>query len=323
MDDPLRIITDADGVFLRREALECGYTDKLIRSRVRAGDWVRVRHGAYCFADRWASLTPEQRHLVLARAVLRTTPGPVALSHTTALVAHGVAVWGATLDRVHVTRLDSGAGRIERDVVHHVGRVTGAEVVGVDGMPVIRPARAVVESASILRTEWGLVSADSALHLRRCSPEEVHAAFVACSHWPGSQKIHVVLNRMDGRHESPGETRSDYLFWRQGLPRPVPQWKIFDHNGLLYARLDFAWPELGVWGEFDGRVKYLGLLREGQQPHDAVLEEKRREDTVRELTSWLCGRIVNADLASPQQTAQRFRMLFGQAARAGAARRSS
>jgi hypothetical protein len=324
MDDPLRIISEAEGVFLRREALECGYSDKAIRARLRAREWHRVRHGAYCFRDQIEPLYPEQRHLLLARAVLRTTPGPIALSHTTALLAHGVAVWGAPLHRVHVTRLDDGAARLERDVVHHVGQVRADEEVDhVDGMPVVGVARAVIEAASILGTESALVSADSSLHKALCTPEELHARFAACHHWPGSQKIHIVLNRMDGRHESPGETRSAYLFWRQGLPQPEPQWEIYDHHGILVACVDFAWPWLGVFGEFDGAVKYGKLLKPGQSPEDAVIAEKDRENLVRELTGWLCGRLVNSDLAAPGRTAERFRRLFRQAERAGAGRRSS
>jgi hypothetical protein len=46
MDDPLRIITDAKGVFLLREDLEWGFTDKMIRARLRAREWHRVRHVA-------------------------------------------------------------------------------------------------------------------------------------------------------------------------------------------------------------------------------------------------------------------------------------
>lgn len=323
MDDPLRVIAEADGVFLRREALEWGYDDKAIRSRLRAGEWLRVRHGAYCFRDQWDPLFADGRHLLLARAVLRTTPGPVALSHTTALIAHGVAVWGADLRRVHVTRLDGGTGRLERDAVHHVGRINADDVVLADGLPAVPVARAVVEAASILTTESGLVSADSSMFKKLCTPEDLRASFRACHHWPGSQKIHVVLHRMDGRHESPGESRSDYLFWRQGLPRPVPQYAVYDLDGRFIGRLDFAWPWLGVWGEFDGKVKYRKLLRPGQAPEDAVVEEKNREDLVRQLTGWMCGRLVNADLEAPQLTAQRFRQLFERAEKAGAARRPS
>jgi hypothetical protein len=320
MDDPLRIITEAEGVFLRREALDWGYTDKMIRTRLRAREWHRVRHGAYCFRDQWDPLFAEDRHLLLARAVLRTTPGPVALSHTTALIAHGVDVWGADLSRVHVTRLDEGAGRIEKDVRHHVGKVKPGrkDVDDVEGLPVMGVARAVIEAASILNTESALVSADSSLFHRRCTPDDLRAVFETCNHWPGSQKIHVVLNRMDGRHESVGETRSDHLFWRQGLPRPVPQLKIYDHNRVCVARLDFAWPELGVWGEFDGLGKYIKFLKKGQRPEDAVIEEKNRENLVRALTGWMCGRIVNDDLTIPQLTAQRFEHLFRLAASARA-----
>jgi len=45
-----------------------------------------------------------------------------------------------------------------------------------------------------------------------------------------------------------------------------------------------AWPELGVYGEFDGKVKYGRLLKPGQDPGEAVFAEKRREDEVRRAT---------------------------------------
>ncbi len=75
VDEPLRVITRTDGVFLRREAIGCGFDDKTIARQVRSGAWHRLRHGAYCFGDEWTVATPEERHLLLARAVLRETPG--------------------------------------------------------------------------------------------------------------------------------------------------------------------------------------------------------------------------------------------------------
>jgi hypothetical protein len=301
-------------VFLRREALECGYSDKSIARMLRAGVWRRVRHGAYCFAEVWATLSREEQHLTLARAVLRTTPGPVALSHTTALIAHGIAVWGVDLSRVHVTRLDKGAGRVEGDVRHHVGLCAEDDVTLVDGMPVTVAARAVIEAATIQTVEAGLVSADSALHRRRCTPDQLRETFEVLNHWPGSQRIHVVLHHMDGRAESVGETRSRYLFWRYGLPLPVLQWKVYDHSGRLVAVTDFAWPEHGLFGEFDGKLKYTRLVLPGEEPGDAVFREKQREDLVRSLTGFGCGRLVWWDLDRPAQTAARFASLLGVAA---------
>ena len=263
-EDPLRIIAAQDGVFLRREALECGYTDPMLASLRRQGVLVRVRHGAYCFGDVWSTYSPEERHLVLARAVLRTTPGPVALSHTTALIAHGVAVWGADLTKVHVTRLDGGAHRDEVDVEHHVGLCAEADVVLIDGLPVVALDRAVIEAATVLGLESALVSTDAALHTRRCTPDELYRRFRAMDQWPGSRKIHAMLGLMDGRAESPGETRSRFLFRRQGLPAPELQFEVYDEHGVLVAVTDFVWHEHRTFGEFDGKEKYLRYLREGE-----------------------------------------------------------
>lgn len=313
MDDPLRVIIEQDGVFLRREALACGYDDKTIARMVRSGVWHRVRHGVYCFADVWSTYTPDERHVTLARAVLRTTPGPVVLSHTTALLVHGIAVWGADLSRVHVTRLDEGAARIERDVVHHVGRCPETEVTVVAGLAVVTPARAVIEAATVQNLESAIISADNALFLRRCTPPALHEMFGQLHHWPGSQKIHVVLQQMDGRAESVGESRSRFLFWRQGLPRPELQFKVYDAGGRLVAVTDFVWHEYGVFGEFDGKVKYGRFLKQGEEPGEAVFREKQREDLVRALTGYRCGRLVWVDLSSPGRTSNRFRSLMGKA----------
>jgi len=103
MDDPLRIIAAHEGVFLRSEAIGMGYDDNSLRQSLHAGVIVRVRHGCYCFADVWRASSRVQKHLILARAVARTTPGAFAFSHTTALLLHGVAVCGADLTRVDVT----------------------------------------------------------------------------------------------------------------------------------------------------------------------------------------------------------------------------
>ncbi|WP_224387448.1 hypothetical protein [Pseudonocardia sp. ICBG1293] len=62
-----------------------------------------------------------------------------------------------------------------------------------------------------------------------------------------------------------------------GLPVPVTQWRI---PGTRY-RADFAWPDRGVVGEFDGRTKYGRTLHPGGDAAEALWEEKRREDRIR------------------------------------------
>ncbi|MBC7276624.1 hypothetical protein [Nocardioides sp.] len=70
---------------------------------------------------------------------------------------------------------------------------------------------------------------------------------------------------------------------------------------------DWAWPEFGLLGEFDGRVKYGRLLQPGQDPGDVVFAEKRREDELREITGFSMIRLIWSDFAHPAVTAARVR----------------
>jgi hypothetical protein len=78
-----------------------------------------------------------------------------------------------------------------------------------------------------------------------------------------------------------GESRSRVLLARMGLAPSVLQLRVHG-GGSFLGRADFGWEEERVLGEFDGRVKYGRLLRPGQMPGDAVFEEKRREDLLRD-----------------------------------------
>jgi hypothetical protein len=302
MNDPLRAIVASEGVFLYGEAIQAGYKDSHIRHMRQTGEWVRIRHGVYCFGDDWQRQSANERHLTRIRAVLRTTPGPVVLSHVSSLVVQGIDTWGADLDVVDVTRLDSGASRSEAGVRHHVGVLDDDDLVQVGDFLVTAPARAVVESSTVLPVESGIVSANSALHQGRCTEDEVRAFFGRVNNWPNSQRTHLVLHHMDGRAETVGESRSTYLFWQQGLPLPDLQRDVYD-GGRLVATTDFAWDEYKLFGEFDGKEKYLRYLRPGESPGDAVFREKKREDLIRRLTGWRFIRLTWADLYVPERTA--------------------
>jgi len=131
--DPLRQLTRLHGFFSRAQAREVGYDDRAVTRAVRAGYWVRFRRGFYAFADEWRGADDAERHRTRSRAVLHSLGDAVALSHVSAVLAHGIAVWDVDLSRVHVTRLDGGPGRIEGDVIHHEGLCLDQELMDVDG----------------------------------------------------------------------------------------------------------------------------------------------------------------------------------------------
>jgi hypothetical protein len=70
-------------------------------------------------------------------------------------------------------------------------------------------------------------------------------------------------------------------FHRYGIPIPDLQHEVVDDRGVLIGRSDFYWEDCRHLGEFDGKIKYLQLLRAGEAPSDCVFREKRREDAMR------------------------------------------
>src|SRR5215207_6730423 len=95
-----RKFESAGGVILRRDVLAMGYDDRYIAARLRAKDWVRIRHGAYVATALWDELGVGDKHRVRARAVLRTAKSPVALSHVSSTLEWGGEVWDLDLDEV-------------------------------------------------------------------------------------------------------------------------------------------------------------------------------------------------------------------------------
>jgi hypothetical protein len=313
VDARLRHIAETRGVFLRREVLELGLDDRFIRHARRSGRWVRVRHGSYTFSDTWRAAGDTGRLVTLTLAAIRAADGEVAASHHSASALHGMDLWDVDFRVAHLTRLDRGAGRSQPDVAHHEGTCPEGDVVEVQRVRVVRPVRAALESALLAGVERGLVVADSGLRRGLFTPQDLADRHDVMSRWPGARPLHLVTRLADGRSESVGETRSRYLFWSQHLPMPELQFEVWDGQRLVGVA-DFAWPEHRLLGEFDGRVKYGRLLRDGEDPGDAVFREKKREDLLRRVTGWSMIRITWEDLYHGPRTAAAVRQLMRLAA---------
>ncbi|MFC4785085.1 hypothetical protein ACT8ZV_11445 [Nocardioides sp. MAHUQ-72] len=309
MDPRLKAIAAQCGAFLRREALALGYDDRAIAKQVSRGAWVRVRTGAFVPADVWASLDDVGRRRVVVKAALRTVRTHVVVSHTSAADALGAAVWELP-DDVHLTRTDGRAGRSAAGIKQHRGGVRVDDVTRREGRLITSGTRTALDITTIADVEHSLVTVNDLIHRGETSQDLLVHALETRTYWPHSLTSDLVVRLADGRVESVGESRVLFLCWAQGIPMPIPQYEVKDRSGHVIARVDFAWPELGVFLEFDGKVKYEHFLRPGESVTDAVLREKQREQLVCELTGWRCIRIVWADLYQPERTAARIRALF-------------
>lgn len=296
-------------VSLRRDLVARGLDDRAIAHLLRDGALARVRRGAYVAGEVWAGLDAAGRHAVRARAAERAAKTAVVISHVSGLPFYeGAPTWGLDLANVNLTRLDGRAGRAEAGIAQHKGRVLDGDVVEHAGLRIMAPPRLLLETMAVSSIEQALVVTDYFLHQGFATIDGIRDRYArTMDRWPASLGANAVLHLADGRVESVGESRTSYFLWSYGFPKPQVQHEVRDGRGRVVARVDFAWPDLGVFLEFDGRIKYQQLLREGESPTDVVLREKRREELICALTGWRCVRITWDDLNDPLRLAARIR----------------
>ncbi|MGK5115284.1 type IV toxin-antitoxin system AbiEi family antitoxin domain-containing protein [Geodermatophilus sp. CPCC 205506] len=298
------------GLLRRADALAEGLSDGELARLVRRGDLERLQRGAYL-----APGTDVERHRLVVAATVAGLRRPGVVSHTSAAVLHGLPLWGTSTTRVHLIRRPPAAGSGSARVHLHVARLPDDQVTVVDGVLVTDVARTVVDLARTLPFEPAVVAADAALAARTVVPASLTACLADMGPVPGARRAARVLQFADGRSGSVGESRSRVLIRRIGLPAPELQVRVERPDGSVVGRSDFGWHAQRTLGEFDGRVKYGRLLRPGQDPGDAVFEEKLREDEMRDA-GWQMARWTWGDLDRPGVVGARLHRAFSRGPRA-------
>lgn len=297
-DDPRRT-----PITLRREYVADGYTDRALANLVRAGVLARPRRGAYVAGPVWQALDVAGQHSVRSRAVVRQAKTDAVLSHTSGLLEFDVPIWDLDLTDTHFTRLDGKIGRQEAGVRQHAGTVQPGDVVDRNGVAVMSATRLGLEITTLADVEHSLVVVNNLLNVGHTTLAALAERYDAMAHWPNTLITDLVLRLANPKIESVGESRTFHLCYSHRIPMPEPQYEVKDSAGQILGRVDFAWPELGVFLEFDGKVKYEKLLKDGERASDVVIREKRREERICRQTGWTCIRIVWSDLEHPARTA--------------------
>ncbi|SDL20054.1 hypothetical protein [Tessaracoccus oleiagri] len=265
------------------ELLAMGHSPHDITALCDSGELTRLRHSMYSAERLDDELT---RHRTLIRATTRLVDPTSVVSHTSAAVLHGLPVQRSSLDRVTMTRLTPGHGDKSPQLLVRNTRIIEAEIGEVDDVRVTGLARTVCDVARTEPLGWGISAADAAL-AAGISRSELGAALAMHPRLHGLRRARRVLRFADARSESPAESISRINMSIAGLPTPELQTELFDADGEFVARADFFWRDYGVVGEVDGAIKYGALLRPGQKPEQAIMNEKRREGGIRGLGLWL------------------------------------
>lgn len=298
--DLIELAAQQAGVVVTSQATRLGYGRAALQEAVSRRELIHLGRSIYALPEGVdARARPgeqaEQRHRLLCRGLLLVYSDAV-LAGRSAVLARGLPVWST----------DLGQARLERPVEHQVqtqvARVrprSGTEVETSELGPCVPVATAVVQLATDDGMPAGVVAADAALHLDLTTADELELAVERVRGTSRSSAAVAMPSHVDGRSESPGETRLRVLCSAWGV-RVVPQVAIVDGRGRQVARVDLLVDGTRVVLEFDGAVKYA----DGGLP--ALMAEKRREDRLRAL-GYTVVRVTWADLDRPATLLGRIR----------------
>lgn len=294
MNDAFRPLSD---LLLSTRLARAGGDPRELRHAFRRGELVRLRRGAYCPRERWATLDERNRHLALAHAVVQQAREPIVLAGLTA-----AAVWGMPVPSGYgpdVVVLDSyrGGGRSEPGVRRTTQGAETAEVVQRGDVRVTSVARTALEVARGASFEFAVGSVDWALW--RKNPDSVLRELLErdlARFAPRTRGRHLerVVAFATDRSDSFGESRTRAVVHELGFAEPTLQFELVDREGRMFA--DFAWPEARVILEFDGDVKFSDPRYSGGDPVARVRAQRAREARLRRL-GWTIIRLEWRDLA--------------------------
>jgi hypothetical protein len=297
VDDVLTLLPP--GLIRLDDARRVGVDPRRLYEAERRRALFRVRPGAFVRTAEWSAATTEERHLLIVRAAAASLREPV-FSHESA-----AAVWGVPLldepRTVHVLAPGRGGGSSWNGVVRHQPR-SGGSLALCAGIAVTSALDTVLDLAASRPFATGVVAADHAVRLGLVTPDELVAAAAERRSTRGGSRAVVVAKFADARAESPGESLSRARMHELRLAAPDLQVRLRDVDGLI-GRVDFWWRDLGLVGEFDGRVKYrVDGIADPRAVEDRLWAEKTREDRLRAAGARV-ARWTWQDAMSPERLA--------------------
>lgn len=304
--DKIRVLLDgrwpAFPVASTQQLGAAGLDERILTAAVRSGDLLRLRRGAYVRSAYWKGIEPWVRDGLQIQAHFHSTGGRSRYSHMSAARLHGCHVWDVG-PQVHVATHYANSPRSSgKDVRTHRLVLEPAELTtlwSTDGREILTTTleRTVLDCARILPLEQAAVIGDHALR-KGVRMDNLRQLLEQSPVKRGSRRALDLLDVLDGRSESVGETRTRLLLRSFGLNMFVPQFEIPTPTGQF--RADFADPITRIVIEFDGSGKYTDY----KPTEEALLAERRRENALIE-DGWLVLRLEWKHLARPAEVRQR------------------
>jgi hypothetical protein len=268
--------------------------DLLVSTRVRRleggepphldRDLTRVRRGY--FRPRSAQLNAADQHRLRVMATTDARVSSLVFSHASAAVLWGCPQLVPDLAYVHATQ-PGAARRTTAGVRIHRNAIPDEQIVTLpNGLQITSRAWTAVQLAATGRLPNVLLPLD---HLVRALAEEGNAETVTETlidlippRMKGGSRAVRHLRLADPRSGSAGESLSRGQMALLGVPMPDLQVRFPRLDEPGDDIVDFDWPELEAFGEFDGEGKYFEQELAGDRtPQQVLWDEKAREDRIR------------------------------------------
>lgn len=299
-------MTNDANVRFRTELNAHGFSDQRLGAMCRRNDLRRIRPGAFVDPADYALATMARQHRLNIDATIRALHTSAAVSHVSAAVMHGLPLWGLPLTKVHLTRQRHGGGSSNRHKVMHALPLADNEITRIDGIAVTSLARTIIDVARIEHFEPAVIMGDHALNTASLTEDDLVPVVDGLRGRKGSRHAIAALATMDMCSESVGETRCRLALHRLGIP-PSSLQRVARYQGRFVGRVDFAYEDQGIIGEFDGLLKYKLDGLAADERSGALAKEKAREEALRGLGLQVF-RVVWEDLSRPSVIRHKFEM---------------
>jgi hypothetical protein len=250
-----------DSVFTINDARRAGLTRDQIEAR-RRKLWTPIHRGVYVVPG--VALSTRGR----MRAACFAGEPNAAASHRAGAALYEVPGGNHTLAEVNGPRhlRMTGSGLI----VHETKRIDPGDIRRIDGIPVMRPERVLIELASIYKSPKFIETVLHAMMRKKLvTIDSTVGVFkrLARRGRPGIAVTRAVLEQFDASvalTESPPETKLLHILRNAGLGRVVPQMKVYDKHGNFVARVDIGLPDLRATVEYDSDQEHGDLISIGR-----------------------------------------------------------
>ncbi len=302
---------NADGLLVARDSVLAGADTRSLQRAAARGDLLRLARGVYTTPEFWAHCDRRERHVLRCRAAAERLGSRLTLAGPSAAAVLGLDLAAQWPDAVCALTTPADGTRRRGNIMWWASPQHDRHVQDLGWVRTTDPLRTATEIAARTPFVAGLITADSALrHERYRGPGVGGERFMevarAIAIRRGTRRVRRVAEFADGNAESAGETWTRAALEHLGAPPPELQVDVLDGR-VWVARVDFCWPARKIIVEFDGEKKYRAALRAPERTvEDVVIEEKKREDRLREA-GWAIVRVVWGDLREPDRLRRKLR----------------